>query len=62
MAREIIVEEKDVEDMTDELLANQERLSVFDKGEHLVNIWTDSEGNRVIMIQGVSSRVTVIRE
>ena len=62
MTKEIKVEEKDVEDMTDELLTNQERLSVFNNGDHLVNIWTDSDGNRVIMIQGVSSKVTVIRE
>jgi hypothetical protein len=62
VTRQTTVDVKEIEDMIDELSLNEVRLETMSDSDYLINIWRDIDDNKVIMIQGVSSKVVVIRE
>ena len=50
-----------LDEIGEELFANSESMKVINGGDHQINIWKDSLGGNVFMIQGMSSNVTVLR-
>lgn len=62
MPENIRITKTNIEDVAELVTGNTNPVETINGGDHQVSIWKDSDGNRVIMIQGTGDAITLLTD